>query len=232
MLTKTNYGDWSVLMEVMMEARYIWDAVDHGMVEHHEDRMAMEAILRAVPADMISSLAIKSSAKEAWDAIKIMRLGGERVRQAKRQSLMKEFENIEFHDGESVADFFSRIGGLVANLKSLGGKVDEEDAVRKFLRVVPPKYSQIALSIETLVDLSTLSIEDLTGRIIAADDRYEKDIIGGAGGSLLLTEEEWMARAKLREQGEESSKPKSYDKVGGKGGDRRQYKRGLLGSAR
>uniref|UniRef100_A0ACD5TXY1 Uncharacterized protein n=1 Tax=Avena sativa TaxID=4498 RepID=A0ACD5TXY1_AVESA len=223
MLTKTNYGDWAVLMQVMMESRYIWDAVDHGEVEHHEDRMAMEAILRAVPPEMICTLAAKPSAKAAWDAIKTMRLGSERVRQARRQSWMKEFENIEFKSGESVDDFSMRIGGLVANLKSVGGKVDEEDAVCKFLRVVPPKYSQIALSTETLVDLSTLSIEDLTGRITAAESRYEKDV---AGGSLLLTEEEWMARAKLREQGEGSTRPKSSDKGGGKSGDKRQNKDG------
>jgi hypothetical protein len=55
-----------------------------------------------------------------------MRLGSERVRQAKRQSLAKEFENIEFQSGESVTDFSMRIGGLVAHLKSLGGKVDEQ----------------------------------------------------------------------------------------------------------
>jgi hypothetical protein len=55
-----------------------------------------------------------------------MRLGRERVRQAKRQSLAKEFENIEFQSGESVTDFSMRIGRLVAHLKSLGGKVDEQ----------------------------------------------------------------------------------------------------------
>jgi hypothetical protein len=37
--------------------------------------------------------------------------------------------------------------------------IDEQKAVEKYLRVVPKKYTQIALSMETLLDLSTLCIE-------------------------------------------------------------------------
>lgn len=35
---------------------------------------------------------------------------------------------------------------------------------------MPRKYTQIALSIKTLIDLSTLMIEDVTGRLRAVDD--------------------------------------------------------------
>jgi hypothetical protein len=34
--------------------------------------------------------------------------------------------------------------------------------MEKYLRVVPKKYTQIALSMETLLDLLTLSIEEVT----------------------------------------------------------------------
>jgi hypothetical protein len=35
--------------------------------------------------------------------------------------------------------------------------------VEKYLSVVPKKYTQIALSMETLLDLSALSIEEVIG---------------------------------------------------------------------
>ncbi|XP_073358204.1 uncharacterized protein [Aegilops tauschii subsp. strangulata] len=191
---------------VKLEARGYGDAVKYGDVDFHEDRMALEAILGAVPPEMVGTLAVKPSAKAAWDAIATMRIGGDRVRAAKAQSLARDFETIEFRDGETVDDFAMRLGSMVTNLNILGDKVTEEKAVRKFLRVVPPRYSQIALSIETLVDLDTLSIEDLTGCLKAAEERFDHGGSGQAGGSLLFTEEQWLARYKQCKQGEGSSR--------------------------
>jgi len=63
--------------------------------------------------------------------------------------------------------------------------IDDEEAVSKYLRVVPPKYTQIALSIKTMLDL--------TGRLRAVDDRTGATTTS-VGGKLLMTEEEWTAR--------------------------------------
>ncbi|XP_073360151.1 uncharacterized protein [Aegilops tauschii subsp. strangulata] len=218
MLTKSNYNDWLLLMKVKLEARDYWDAVKHSDVDFHEDRMALEAILGAVPPEMVGTLAVKPSAKAAWDAIATMHIGGNRVRAAKAESLARNFETIGFHNGEAVDDFAMRLGSMVTNLNILGDKVTEEKAVRKFLRVVPPRYSQIALSIETLVDLDTLSIEDLTGHLKAAEERLDHGGSGQAGGNLLFTEEQWLARYKQREQGKGSSRGGGHG--GGRGGGR------------
>jgi hypothetical protein len=56
--------------------------VEFDCVERHDDRMALAAILRMVPVEIKSSIAKKKSAKEAWTAVKTMRLGDERVRVA------------------------------------------------------------------------------------------------------------------------------------------------------
>ena len=49
----------------------------------------------------------------------------------------------------------------------------EERAVEKFLRCMPKKYAQIVMSIETLLDFEQLTIEDVTGRLKAVQDREE-----------------------------------------------------------
>jgi hypothetical protein len=46
---------------------------------------------------------------------------------------------------------------------------DEERAVEKLFRCVPEKYKQIARSIESLLDLSTMSIEAI-GRLKVVDN--------------------------------------------------------------
>jgi hypothetical protein len=44
------------------------------------------------------------------------------------------------------------------------GTYGEERAVEKLFRCIPEKYKQIARSIESLLDLSTMSIEEVIGR--------------------------------------------------------------------
>jgi hypothetical protein len=61
----------------------------------------------------------------------------------KNLKLLKEFENIEFKEGESVEDFGMRITNLVANIKSLGEPLEDTRVVKKFLRVVPPQFNQV-----------------------------------------------------------------------------------------
>jgi hypothetical protein len=70
---------------------------------------------------------------------------------------------------------------------------------------VPVKYIQIVLSIETMLDLSTLTIEDVTGRLQAVDERIDQATTKTDSGKLLLTEEEWAARMKEKKFGEASS---------------------------
>jgi hypothetical protein len=59
---RTNYNEWSLLMKVNMQAQGQWQAVEpeeEEIVEYREDRLALAAILRAVPPEMIASLATK-----------------------------------------------------------------------------------------------------------------------------------------------------------------------------
>ena len=77
--------------------------------------------------------------------------------------------------------------GIVQCLATLGDPEPDEKVVAKYLRVVRPRYKQLVISIETLLDISQLSIEEVTGRLKAAND-VEPPPSQTAVGKLLLTE--------------------------------------------
>jgi transposase InsO family protein len=212
-LTRTNYADWAVLMRVQLQVHGLWDAVNEDECDEHEDRAALSALLRAVPPELVRTLAAKDNAKAAWDMLRTLRVGAERVRDAKAQTRRREYDRLAFKEGESVEDFALRLSTILADLEILGDPEDEHKAVRKFLRVLPRKYRQMASSIESLLDIKQMSIEELCGRLLVVEENDALDIEGGSG-QLLLTEEEWRSRQKQRA---------THDARGsGSGGDNRQ----------
>jgi hypothetical protein len=136
----------------------MWEAVRYDDVDYYEDRWALDALIAAVSSEMQFSLSKKRTAKVAWDAIAAARISSVRTRKTTLQALRKEWENLAFKTGEDVDDFALRLNTLQQKMVQFGHDTyGEERAVEKLFRCVPEKYKQIARSIESLLDLSTMS---------------------------------------------------------------------------
>ncbi|WVZ58939.1 hypothetical protein U9M48_009154 [Paspalum notatum var. saurae] len=213
LLTSSNYQEWALVMKVSLEALELWDAVAATCAERAKDRRALAAILRAVPIEMKAGLAVKATAKEAWDAVKSMRVGSDRVKAASVQRLWKQFENITWRDEENAGEFAVRVTGLVGSLREMGETIAESRVVKKILRVVPRRLKQVAVAVEMFADLDTAKIEEVIGRLRVAEDADKEDaleVTEGVGrlmlqqgqvevaGRLFLTEERWEAQRQQR----------------------------------
>jgi hypothetical protein len=207
-LTKTNYTEWSAVMHVMLQGRHLWDAINVGTGEFTDDRNALEALCKAVPPELQGVLTNKATTKEAWDALKTRHLSVDRVRKAKAQTLREEFDVITFKEGESVDDFSCRPTKITDQLAILGDVYEEETIVRTFLHALPECFHQIAVAIETLLDLEEVSLDELLGRLKATEERMDRaKAKGGVGPSaggkeindkLYFTEEQVIARLTSR----------------------------------
>ena len=155
-----------------------------------EDRLAFAAILRYVPPELLASLSTKRTAQSAWEGIKSHRVGVQRVRESNIEQLQKELLEIRFKDGESIDDFSIRITGLANSITTLGGSISETEIVKKMLQVVPD-HQQVAISIETLLDVNDLTVEKVIERLRNVEQRKKNTILAVDKESrLLLTEEE------------------------------------------
>jgi hypothetical protein len=107
------------------------------------------------------SLSKKRTAKEVWDTITTACIGSDYTCKTTLQALHKEWENLAFKLGDDIDDFALRLNTLQQKMVQFSDDTyDEERAIEKLFWYIPEKYKQIAHSIESLLDLSTMSIKD------------------------------------------------------------------------
>jgi hypothetical protein len=136
--------------------------------------MALNALCSAVPPELVSMIAKKEMVKEAWDAIVTMRVGNDCMKKMTTQQLCQKFNLAMFDDGEIVEDYLLHLSGMVVHLARLSKEVKDSEIITKILRSLPPHFKQITIVIKTLLDVSTLSIADLTGWLKEVEEAFEQ----------------------------------------------------------
>jgi hypothetical protein len=69
-----------------------------------------------------------------------------------------------------MGDFGLHLSSLMSELGSLGDIIDQKRVVQKIRQIVPKRYKQLAWSIESLIDLNSLSVKELIWRLTVAND--------------------------------------------------------------
>lgn len=148
----------------------------------------------------------------------MMYLGGNRVKEAKVQTLKSEFEGLRMKESELVDNFAIRLTTIVNKIQALGEKVEESYVVKKLLCAVPNKFLQIASTIEQFGDFKTMTVEEVIGQLKA----YEDQLTGHGDASkehILLTRAEWEAKTSKKEGKGSCSDTKSKEGGGHGRGD-------------
>jgi hypothetical protein len=67
------------------------------------------------------------------------------------------------------------------------------------LHAVPENLEQVVISMETLLYLKSLSLEEVVGHLHPVETRKKPPPMKESEGRLLLTDDEWLARVKTRD---------------------------------
>lgn len=121
--------------------------------------MALAAIFQVVSEDTLLLLAEKETTKVAWETLKTMYVDAERIKRAKVQTLISEFELLLMKKTESIDDFAMKLTTNVNRIRGLGNKMDESTIIKKFLRAVPPKFLRIVSTIEQFGDMKMMTMK-------------------------------------------------------------------------
>jgi hypothetical protein len=61
---------------------------------------------------------------------------------------------------------------MAAQLTTLVKEVKDGEIIAKMLRSLSPRFKQITILIKTLLDVSTMSVANLTGRLKEAEEAF------------------------------------------------------------
>ena len=227
-LSVTNYHHWAMRMEVHLDAQGLWEAVLGTDTNRQKDRLALSAMLAAIPESSGVQLDIKKTAKVNWEIIRSFHVGIDRLAQSRAQGLRREFENLSMKKTEKVSDFTDKFSQIVFELRQLGERIDDNEAVKKLLRSMPPRYDSLTLSLEQFGDLDSMSLVEAIGslkihemRLSERDAREEEQALLSRAMSKLdkSKQEEGQSsrgRGRGRERGRERGRGRGREQGRGK----------------
>jgi hypothetical protein len=123
-----------------------------------------------------------------------MWLGANWVKEANAEWLQRGELTLKL--GEAVEDFSIRLNTTVGELHVLSDVVSDKEVIKRMLHAVPERFEQVAIFMETLLDLDSLCIEEAIGHLRAVQQRKKPPPAKENSGRLLLTEEECLVRMK------------------------------------
>ncbi|GKC76036.1 hypothetical protein Tco_1126810 [Tanacetum coccineum] len=95
-----------------------------------------------------------------WEAIKSRNLGADRVKKARLQILITEFENLKMADNDIIDAYAAKLLGIASKSAAIGEVMLEHKLVNKFLTSLPRRVVHIVVALEQFLNLKTTGFEE------------------------------------------------------------------------
>ncbi|XP_013674050.1 uncharacterized protein LOC106378478 [Brassica napus] len=149
MLNASNYTVWAMRMKIALKVNKVWETIDPGSKHEEKNNMAIALIFQSIPEALTLQVGHLDTAKAIWDAIQVRHVGAERVREARLQTLMTDFDKLKMKEEDSIDTFVSKLTEISSKSASLGLIIEEPKLVKKFLKTLPrKKYIHMVASLE------------------------------------------------------------------------------------
>ncbi|GJW53151.1 hypothetical protein Tco_0097236 [Tanacetum coccineum] len=110
-----------------------------------------------------------------WEVIKTCNLGADRVKEARLQTLITEFENMKMSDIDTIDAYAAKLSGIASKSTTLGEVMSKLKLVKKFLTSLPRWFVHIVAALEQVLDLKTTGFKDVVGRLKAYEERVKEE---------------------------------------------------------
>ncbi|GJT70502.1 hypothetical protein Tco_1029788 [Tanacetum coccineum] len=114
-----------------------------------KERKAKNILLMAIPKEHMRRFHRMDDAKEIWEAIRTRFGGNANSKKMQKAVFKQQFEAFTISSSEGLEKGYDRFQQLLSQLEAHGAEVSTEDANHKFLRSLPPAWSNLAMTMRT-----------------------------------------------------------------------------------
>nr|GEX14513.1 hypothetical protein [Tanacetum cinerariifolium] len=137
---------------------------------------AKTLLLQSLSEDHMADFHHLDDAKEIWLAVKASFGGNEESKKMRKTILKQAFLEFSVSEEEGLHKGYDRFQKILSQLNQMQAKPDNDDVNIKFLRALPPSWSQVALTLKTKGGLEYISFDDLYNKLRS----LEIDVKGGS----------------------------------------------------
>ncbi|GKD07298.1 putative ribonuclease H-like domain-containing protein [Tanacetum coccineum] len=131
-------------------------------------------LLLAIPDKYLLKFHNVTNEKSLWVAIKTRFGGNDESKKMQRNVLKHQFDNFTTAPNERLDKAYDRFQKLISQLEVHAALVSKEDINQKFLRSLPPSWSQIALIMRNKLDIDQIDIDDLYNNLRVYEDEMKR----------------------------------------------------------
>lgn len=124
-------------MKVLLRVHKVWESVEPWSGDEEKNDVATAFLFQSIPKNLILQIGDEDTPKEILEAVKPRNLSAERVKEARLQTLMNEFEHPRMNDTDSIDAFSGKISELVTESAVSGQSLEKTKVMKKFLNSLP-----------------------------------------------------------------------------------------------
>ncbi|XP_058222995.1 uncharacterized protein LOC131332716 [Rhododendron vialii] len=140
-----------------------WNSADNESFEANSK--ALGAIYGALSKTEFSRISACTTAKEAWDILRVTHEGTKTVKTSKLQMLTTRFEDLRMQEDETFDSFVTKLSDIVNSFHALGEPIPNLKVCRKVLRSLPERFRAKVVAIEESDKVDDILFEELVGKL-------------------------------------------------------------------
>lgn len=157
----------------------IWEVVKYGYIipttpptdvagkkSFASDSKAKNAIMCGLVGNELVKIMGCKIAKEICNKLQSIHAGDDKIKEAKLQTFISQFESLKMNDEEDITAYMLRVNEVINGIKGLREEIEDKVIVKKILRPLPQRFDSKVSAIKEAKDLNTFSFDEMQVSLI------------------------------------------------------------------